>query len=196
MRKLFYIVFALASLTSNAEIWMPNIFSNDMILQRGEQNRFWGKATPNAKVTITANSTKTEVIADTNGKWSAMLPAFEATKSSFDIIFSENDNPQKTIKNVVVGEVWIAGGQSNMEFKFKNSLDKEQYIETSDTLNTEEVDETFYLSSFFLRLVLQRSLPHLITPSTSIIGAPHSLHLSPVGNPEYVARQSGNLLHA
>lgn len=135
MRKLFYIVFALASLTSNAEIWMPNIFSNDMILQRGEQNRFWGKATPNAKVTITANSTKTEVIADTNGKWSAMLPVFEATKSSFDIIVSENDNPQKTIKNVVVGEVWIAGGQSNMEFKFKNSLDKEQYIETSDTLS-------------------------------------------------------------
>ena len=106
-----------------AEIKMPKIFSDDMLLQREMPVKIWGKADANAKVDVEFASQKKSTKADANGNWSLRLDKMSANKNPQEMKISENGKLGKTIKNILVGEVWVAGGQSNMEWRLFQSSD-------------------------------------------------------------------------
>jgi len=105
---------ALFSVTSFAKIMTPRMFSDNMLFQRGEPAKIWGTSSPNSKISVEFGSQKINTKADARGYWRATLDSMPASKTPRDIILSENGKTSKVIKNVLVGDVWFIGGQSNM----------------------------------------------------------------------------------
>lgn len=92
---------------------MPILFSDNMVLQRDKPIRIWGEVLPNQPVTITFDSQTTLTTSGTDGKFSTFLPAKSASTTSYTLsVFSNNET--FSYSNVVMGDVYLCGGQSNM----------------------------------------------------------------------------------
>ncbi|CAD0003182.1 sialate O-acetylesterase [Flavobacterium salmonis] len=102
------------SLFASANVRMPLLFSDGMVLQRNKEIPVWGWADANEKVTIHFNKQTKTIQADTNGKWMVKLAA-EKAGGPFELSITGKN--KITIKDILVGEVWICSGQSNMEFQ-------------------------------------------------------------------------------
>lgn len=125
MKKTVIFIFLLISVLANANIRMPLIFSDGMVLQRDKQIPIWGFADANESVEIHFNKQVKKTTADKNGKWTVNLSA-EKAGGPFELtIIGKN---KITIKNVLVGEVWICSGQSNMEFQVFKTMNGEKEI--------------------------------------------------------------------
>ena len=98
-----------------AKIALPDILSDNMVLQQKTSVKLWGKAAPNNTVKITTSWNEKEITtkADENGKWLISINTPEATFLPQNITFS--DGEKTTLNNILIGEVWFASGQSNME---------------------------------------------------------------------------------
>lgn len=105
-----------------ADVWMPKIFSDNMVLQSGEKVKIWGRAETNAKIEIDFAGVKTSATADKDGKWTVYLKPLEKSFENRVLGVYENGKLAKSIKNVLVGEVWVAGGQSNMQWELQRCL--------------------------------------------------------------------------
>ena len=108
------------------------IFGEHMVLQRSVPVPVWGRSVRNDTVTVSLGgfsaSSGTE-----NGRWKVVLPPMEACRQTEMKITSEKTGERIEFRDVAVGEVWLAGGQSNMEFLLK-------YDEEAETLFAEEED--------------------------------------------------------
>lgn len=105
-----------------------SIFSHNMILQRDKQIRIWGESQENNLITVSINDIEVTVKAE-NGKWRAILPPMQANESCEMRVSSNNPNDYEiVIKNVAIGEVWVASGQSNMEFLLKFDAESKEVI--------------------------------------------------------------------
>lgn len=101
-----------------AEIQLPRIFSDNMLLQREKPVKIWGTADANAKIDVEFAGSKKSATADARGGWSLKLSPLEASATPREMKFYENGKLSKTVANVLVGEVWVLGGQSNMEMTY------------------------------------------------------------------------------
>ena len=101
---------------SSAEVRLPNILSSHMVLQRNRPVHFWGWADPDEKVTVTLDGQGAESAADKLGKWSLYLPP-HAAGGPFTV--SVKGSNALSLDDVMVGDVWFASGQSNMEMPLK-----------------------------------------------------------------------------
>ena len=101
-----------------ADVRVPAIIGDNMVLQQGKKIRIWGWANPNEKVSVVFASQKANAVADVSGHWQTLLGPVKAG-GPFELTISASNT--LTIKNVLVGEVWICSGQSNMEWPLINS---------------------------------------------------------------------------
>ena len=101
---------------ASAKVELPPIFADNMVLQQQTDAALWGKAEPGKKVVITTtwSKAKVTVTADDDGKWFARV-ATPVAGGPYEITF--NDGDKLTLRNVLIGEVWICSGQSNMEMQ-------------------------------------------------------------------------------
>jgi len=129
MKKSVIFIFLLISVLANANVRMPLIFSDGMVLQRDKQIPIWGFADANESVEVHFNKQIKKTTADKNGKWTVNLSAEKAGGPFELIIIGKN---KITIKNVLVGEVWICSGQSNMEFQVFKTMNSEKEISSAD----------------------------------------------------------------
>ncbi len=105
-------VLSAVNLTAWADVKLPSVFSDHMVLQRNATVPFWGWADPGEAVTVSiAGQTKTAT-ADTSGKWSVQLDKLSAVEP---ITLTVKGKNMITVNDVLVGEVWLASGQSNMQ---------------------------------------------------------------------------------
>ena len=102
------------------------IFSDNMVLQRNKPLVFWGKGTPNTKVTTTFNQSTQSSVVLPNGSWETTFPSMQA--GGPHTITFDDGTTSKTISNILIGEVWICSGQSNMAFKLKHSHSAQEAI--------------------------------------------------------------------
>ena len=138
MKKLilFLTLITVSVFTVRAEVKLPDIFGDNMVLQQQSLVAFWGKAEPKSKILITNtwSKTKVNVIADENGDWNAKVQTPSAG-GPYEVTI--NDGQKKTLKNVMIGEVWISMGQSNMDMQMRGYSgqpveDAAEYILQSD----------------------------------------------------------------
>lgn len=117
--KKFAVLLAAAALApvAFAEIKMPKIFSDNMVLQRGERVKIWGGADSGAAVRVEFGGKSASTKAGADGRWEVFLPPMEASAEPREMKIYENGKPAKAIKGALVGEVWVTGGQSNMQFE-------------------------------------------------------------------------------
>ena len=97
-----------------AAVELPPVIGSGMVLQRNSPVSLWGKSAPNAKVKIKTSwdGRKYTVVADSQGKWKQTVETSEAG-GPYEIVFSDGD--ETVVDNILLGEVWICSGQSNME---------------------------------------------------------------------------------
>lgn len=104
--------------TTHAAVQMPSIFTDHMVLQRDLPVPVWGKASPGEDVTVEFAGQKKTTKADANGKWMVKLDPLAASAEP-QVLKAGN----VTIQDVLVGEVWLASGQSNMEWEMQMKPD-------------------------------------------------------------------------
>ena len=125
MKKLLgFISFLLVLAGSvSAKVVLPAIFSDNMVLQQNAQVNLWGKATPGERVSVKTSWTDKAVTtkAAADGKWTVKLKTPAAAKGQSVTVSGENSI---TINNVLIGEVWLCTGQSNMEYPVSKHPDK------------------------------------------------------------------------
>lgn len=110
-----FLFLALAfSMKSEAKVTLPSILGDNMVLQQQAEVKLWGKARPNATVTVKTlwNGQTYKFSSDGKGGWSLTVST-PVAGGPYKIIF--NDGELLTLQNVLIGEVWFCSGQSNME---------------------------------------------------------------------------------
>ena len=108
------ILLSLALQAPAAQSWTPNLFADHMVLQRDMPVPVWGWAEPGEKTIVRFKAQEKTARAGDDGKWSVTLDAMNADPTPHDMeLISASGN--KTIRDVLVGEVWLCSGQSNME---------------------------------------------------------------------------------
>ncbi|HEX9827258.1 MAG TPA: sialate O-acetylesterase, partial [Flavobacteriaceae bacterium] len=129
MKKYFAILFLVFGMYANANVKLPLLFNDGMVLQRNKSIPVWGWANANEKIEIHFKEQIVKTKADKNGKWMVHLKPEIAGGPYEMTIMGKNTI---TIKDVLVGEVWICSGQSNMEFTVKQAMNAEQEIKDSN----------------------------------------------------------------
>ena len=94
------------------ELELPSILADHMVLQRERAVPIWGRAEPGAAVTIAFRDQEAATVADAGGAWRVQLPT--GTAGGPFVLNVRAGEQRREVADVLVGEVWIAGGQSNM----------------------------------------------------------------------------------
>ena len=116
MRRILLTAMAvLASVSLNAKVELTPLFSDNMVFQQNCQAPVWGKAAPGAVVSVTPswNGKTYRATAGPDGKWSVKIETPRGSFKKFSVTISDGD--PVVLQNVLVGEVWLASGQSNMQ---------------------------------------------------------------------------------
>lgn len=111
--------------TALADVSLPALFGNSMVLQRDKPIRIWGTATPGEKITITFKSQKVQLKAEKTGQWKTELAA-EPAGGPFTLTVQGRNTI--ALEDVLIGEVWLLSGQSNMEWTVARSMNAQQEI--------------------------------------------------------------------
>ena len=115
--------FAQMATTSVNHPFLNPLFSDEMVLQRGQSDPVWGRTTPGATVRVSVAGKKASAVAGADGAWMAHLPLLP-TGGPYTL---RVDGPQTAVLvNVQVGDVWVCSGQSNMEFGLGNAINADQ----------------------------------------------------------------------
>ncbi len=122
MRRFITVLFtSLCAFTAFAAVQPAGVFTDCAVLQQGEPVRIWGTAAAGEKVTVTFADQAKETVADSNGCWTVTLKKMPVCAEGRTLVFQGSETSQPVeLKNVLVGEVWLAGGQSNMQTTMKS----------------------------------------------------------------------------
>jgi sialate O-acetylesterase len=125
---LLFLFTFLIHLPGKADVRLPKIFGSNMVLQQGIAVPIWGWATPGERIVVTFNQATERTRADRQGKWRVNLPAQEYG-GPFTLTVKGNNTV--TFEEVMIGEVWICSGQSNMEFRVSQGMHAEEEIQNA-----------------------------------------------------------------
>jgi sialate O-acetylesterase len=128
VRFLIPSLFLLVPLFSNAEVKLPGVFSDNMVLQRDIPIQVWGWADKKERITIAFLGDTITVKADKKGNWQAELKSSPAGGPYELLIKGENEI---VLSNILVGDVWVCSGQSNMEWPLSVTNTGEEAIAQS-----------------------------------------------------------------
>ncbi len=119
-------------------VQLASPFIDNMVLQQGQPVPVWGTAVPGERVTVQFGKQTLSAIAASNGQWKVVLKSFKAKANPLPLNFTVTGQDPTggvqtiVLKNVVVGEVWLCSGQSNMEFNLGNATNSQVEMETAD----------------------------------------------------------------
>ena len=114
------------------DVTLPGIFGDNMVLQRDMEVPVWGKADPGETVAVDVNGIKAETTAGNDGKWMVKLAKMKAG-GPYEIKIAGNNTI--TFTNVMIGEVWVCSGQSNMEMSIKQIKNIDKHVTTANYPN-------------------------------------------------------------
>jgi len=160
MKKLLFTLAAVASAyAANGAITLPAIISDNMVLEQGTNARLWGKAKPGENVTVTTSwSTDTfSAIAGQNGKWELRVKTPESSAKEQTLTFKGENTI--IVSNILIGEVWLCTGQSNMLYPVGNHTNEVRW--KTGMYGSEEILKDAYNNE--IRLF---SVPYNLQPKT------------------------------
>lgn len=172
MRRLFLIsAAAVAVMAAQAKVTLPRIFSDGMVMQQETTANLWGEAKANAIVKITASWSKKTITAnaDSDGKWKTTIATPKAG-GPYSMTF--NDGEKTELKNILMGELWICSGQSNMEMPMKGF--KNQPVENA-------LEDILHSTDKEMRLFTVKRVSRF-APADDVIGEWHEANPEAVRN--------------
>ena len=115
----------IAAAAVQAEVTLPSLLADHMVIQRGLPVHVWGRASEHESVRVTFRGETQSTAADDLGRWSLYLPPGEAG-GPFAMVIQASNTIQ--LNDVLVGDVWVASGQSNMEFPMRQLVNAQAEI--------------------------------------------------------------------
>lgn len=112
--------------TSRADVTLPGVFGNHMVLQQKSKIKIWGWADANESVSVSINNNSATQTAGADGKWQVELAPMEASNEAVKLVVQGNNRIELT--DILIGEVWLCSGQSNMEWTVKRSSNPDTEI--------------------------------------------------------------------
>jgi sialate O-acetylesterase len=130
-RLLFCIV--LVGLTTmkpaNGAITLPSLISDNMVMQQGQPVHIWGKADAGEEITVKILNQTQKTVTDDKGNWQVWLQPMNVSES---VIMTVSGKNTIVVNNILIGEVWFAAGQSNMEWNVSQSNNAEEEISSAN----------------------------------------------------------------
>jgi sialate O-acetylesterase len=121
MRTILFCSLVLVGFTSLAQIKLPKLISDGMVLQRDANVKVWGWAAPKEKILLEFSGKQFRTETDASGHWIIILPK-QKSGGPFEMTFSASN--KINLKNILFGDVWLCSGQSNMELTMDRLRDK------------------------------------------------------------------------
>lgn len=115
----------------NAEIQLAPLFSDGAVLQQGKPIPVWGWSEPRKSITVHFGSQEKQAKADAEGKWMVRLDPLAGSAEGAAMRVSDGSS-ERVIRDIVVGEVWLCSGQSNMELPVSKCLDAENEVASAN----------------------------------------------------------------
>ena len=109
-----------------ADVRLPEVISNNMVLQKDIPLPIWGWADPGEEVTVTLGDSSVKSTADGAGKWKVTLPAIKTVGGPHEMVVKGKNEIK--VANILIGEVWAGSGQSNMQWNVAQSINGQQEI--------------------------------------------------------------------
>ena len=126
--KRFFLILGVMTLIlpiAQADVSLSPLFSDHMVLQRDKENYVWGWADAGEAITVEFDGHTRETTSDVNGSWVVQLPKATLGKAKTMTIKGNNTI---TIQNILMGDVWVCSGQSNMEWRVPQAKNPEKEI--------------------------------------------------------------------
>jgi len=147
MKKIFFLLLSFAAFS---DVKLPSLVSNGMVLQRDIPVKIWGWASPGEKVNVTFKGKKIRAVGDSKGNWACTLPATPAG-GPYEITINE-----KSVKDVLFGDVWLCSGQSNMVINMERV--KEKYSADIASANNPQI-RNFFIPPTMSKVEVRTDLP-------------------------------------
>jgi sialate O-acetylesterase len=128
----YLIGFFLFTATLAAEIKLPAVIGSHMVLQQEKPIRIWGWAEPGENITVTFDSQKARASADSKGRWEVLLAEMKAKEGPLQMIISGSRSQTVSLEDILLGEVWVSSGQSNMEWELRRTHSPTPEIRRAD----------------------------------------------------------------
>lgn len=128
--------FALSIQSVTAAVKLPSLISDHMVLQRCDAAPIWGKADPGEEVIVRLADVEAKAQTDQNGDWRVTLPVSNLSAGPHSLVIQGTNRLE--ISDVLIGEVWMNAGQSNMAFALKSAIGGEQDARTASTSGVRE----------------------------------------------------------
>jgi sialate O-acetylesterase len=130
LTSLLVVLLAIFQQTVRADVSLPGFFGDHMVMQRDVEIRVWGWCDAGEKVSVTLDGKEASTKGSEDGTWKVTLPAMAAT--SRPLTLRVKGNNAINIGDILIGEVWLCSGQSNMEWTVAASTDREAEIAAAD----------------------------------------------------------------
>src|SRR4051812_13100894 len=134
-KRWFILLLVIAAGRVSATITLPKVLGHRMVLQRNEPVPVWGNASPGEGVEVRFAGQVKKTTADAAGLWQVRLDAMSASDVGRELVVRGSNEVR--LQEVLVGEVWLCSGQSNMEY----SMRKNSKVLLRETLADSPVDE-------------------------------------------------------
>ncbi|HKL20224.1 MAG TPA: sialate O-acetylesterase, partial [Tichowtungia sp.] len=128
--------------TLSAELTLASPFTDNAVLQRDRPLPVWGTADAGSAVTVEFAGQIKQAVADSSNHWKIMLDPMPASSKPRKMIIQSSNNPSIHFSNLLVGEVWICSGQSNMQMSHRFAPDVEALLPFAKNIRTFQVKNT------------------------------------------------------
>jgi len=177
-RCLFAAAVALA-VALRAEVTLPKIFGDRLVLQRDRPVPVWGRAAPGEKIAVRFAGEEKSATADPDGRWKILLDALPASAAPRDLVVAATNT--LTLHDVLVGEVWLCSGQSNMEMATGVVTAGAQPESAHDSAFAEEIKTAAYPAIRLFRVEKKRQPPDLVSDGWAECRGDALAHFSAAG---------------
>ena len=129
VRTFLLLAFFFGVANVQADVRLPAVISNNMVLQKDIPLPIWGWADPGERITVTIGKSVLTKTADRAGNWRVTLPPIKTAGGPHEMIVKGKNEIK--VSNILIGEVWVGSGQSNMQFSLTQSINGQQEIENA-----------------------------------------------------------------
>ncbi|WP_229755236.1 sialate O-acetylesterase [Hymenobacter cavernae] len=134
---LFWVLLLALALPAQARIVLPRVLGHNMVLQRNKPVTIWGKAAPGESVAVQFAGQQPRTVADAAGNWQVTMQPLAASAVPAELVISGSNTIR--LHDVLVGEVWLCSGQSNMEYTMRKNS-KVKLPPTADSSAVHELE--------------------------------------------------------
>jgi sialate O-acetylesterase len=127
------LVWISAAAIAQADVRLPSVIGDHMVLQQDKPLPIWGWADPGEDVTVTLGASKASAKADQRGAWRVTLAPVQASDNPVEMTIAGKNTVKVT--DILIGEVWVGSGQSNMQWSVQAAKDSEKEIAAADYPN-------------------------------------------------------------